>query len=187
MLRVLGLSCLLVAFVAGCGLFSTRTAEPPDTGPSSWKIPVKPDSVLVNMAHALSERNDVNYLLSFDRDRFEFDADNVALANNPSLRGWNYEADSSHIRRLFSEPTLPHDSISVTFQPATPQYGGDSATISTKYTLHVGVALAVSLGNMMGTADFTLHMREGYWQIYLWRDRRTEDANTWSDLKARVQ
>ena len=179
----------VVVLVAGCDLFDTRDPEPPNTGRGSWEIPRVPNDVLINLSTALLEQNAVNYLLSFEQSMFEFVADPEALQQNPSMEGWNYQSESSHIDRLFSEGTLPNDStLAVVFLNSEQTTLGDSAEIITDYTLQAEIALEGAPGPMAGTAYFFLRVGEaGYWEIYRWQDQRTEEKGTWSDLKSLVQ
>ena len=188
-IRWIPVVALFFLALSGCDLFSTRSPESPDTGRGSWEIPRVPEDVLTNMSHAMSERNSVNYLLSFDSEKFEFEADPEALQQNSSMAGWNYQDESDHINRLFSEGTLPHDSsVAVVFLTIEPTTLGDSAEVIADYSFRAEVALAGSPGPMAGTARFFLHIGEsGYWTIYYWRDQRTEEQSTWSDLKSLVQ
>jgi hypothetical protein len=141
------------------------------------------------MSTSLFERNAVNYLLSFEEGSFEFIADPEALSQDPSLEGWDYAVESAHINRLLSEGTLPGDSaLAVVFLNLDQTTLGDSAEIVADYDLRAEVALTGAPGPMAGNAQFLLRIGEaGYWQIYRWVDRRTEEASTWSDLKSLVQ
>jgi hypothetical protein len=186
------LVCALLGFLevtTGCGLFSTRNAEAPDTGRNTWETPREPADVLDNMRAAFIERDAVNYLRSFESSSFRFEADPVALSRDPSLADWGYEQESQHISRLFSEGTLPRDSlVSLVFTAPDVTFLGDSALIRAGYDLTAGVALAGVPHHVAGTADFNLRIGgEGYWQIHYWRDTRTEDQATWSDFKSLVR
>lgn len=190
-MRNISLSLLLSLAVtlSGCGLFSTRSAEEPDAGRRSWETPRVPQDVLTNLSNALFERDAVNYLRSFDPASFAFEADNIALANDPSLAPWTYEDEASHVTSLLSEGTLPRDSLLfVIFTSPTETPLHDSVEIVTPYDLAAGVAISGAPHRMAGTAHFYLRMgSEGYWQIYRWSDARTQEQNTWSDLKSLVR
>ena len=175
--------------ISGCDLFSTRSPEEPDSDRRSWETPRVPSDVLTNMSNALFERDAVNYLRSFHPEDFEFFADNVALANDPTLAPWYYEHESGHITSLLSEGTLPRDSLLfVIFTTPDETILQDSAEILTPYELTAGVALSGAPRRMAGTAHFFLRMgSEGYWQIYRWVDQRTQEQNTWSDLRSVVR
>ena len=184
-LPMLGLALL----IGGCDLFNTRDPEPPDSGRGSWEIPRLPGDVLNNLSASLIERNAVDYLLSFEEERFEFEADPEAMSRDPSLEEWDYAAESAHINQLFGAGTLPPDSIvMVVFLNSQQTTLGDSAEIIVDYSLIAEIALAAAPGPMAGTAYFYLRIgQEGYWEIYHWRDSRTEEQNTWSDLKSLVR
>jgi hypothetical protein len=179
----------LLMTAAGCDLFSTRDAESPDGGRNTWQTPRQPADVLDNMRAALSERDAVNYLRSFESSSFRFEADPVALSHDPFLAEWGYDEESQHISRLLSEGTLPQDSIlSLVFLAPEVTMLGDSAIIRTGYELEAGVALAGVPHRVAGTADFRLRIGGGsYWQIHYWQDTRTEDEATWSDFKSLVR
>ena len=180
---------LVILFVSGCDLFTTREAETPDTRRSSWERPLVPRDVLRNMTLALAERNTVDYLLSFGTDTLAFIPDAVALSNYPELEGWGITEETRHITQLLSGGVLPGDSIlAVIFDDLEQTQLPDSAYLREKYTLLAGVTVPGSAHQMMGTAEFYLKMgQEGYWIIERWVDQRTEGQPTWSDLKAMVR
>jgi hypothetical protein len=179
----------LALLLTGCSIFSTRSAESPETGRNTWNTPREPTDVLSNMSSALFERDAINYLKSFDPDVYSFEADQVTIARDPTVSPWNYEMESQHISRLLNTGTLRADSIlSVVFTATDQTILSDSAQIRTRYELNAGVSLSGVPHVVAGTADFYLRMgSEGYWQIYRWRDTRTEDQSTWSDFKSLVR
>jgi hypothetical protein len=186
MTRKLAVLFGLFLLTAGCGLFSTRNPEAPDTGRRTWNPPRVPLDVLSNISSAMLERDPVNYLRSFDADHFRFEADPVALAGNPAMAGWGYAEESQYISRLLNEGTLPRDSLlSVVFTSIEQTPLADSTQIHAQYELTAGVALTGVPHHMAGTADFFVRMGgDGYLQIYRWRDFRTENQSTWSDFKS---
>jgi len=179
----------VVLMLGGCDLFSTRNPEAPNAGLSAWAIPRIPEDVLTNLRESLAGRNAANYLLSFDADVFAFEADPEALQQNSSLADWDYQDESDHINRLFSEGTLPRDSsVAVVFLSIQPTTLGDSAEVIADYSLRAEIALSGAPGPMSGRAHFFMRIGEaGYWTIYDWRDQRTVEQSTWSDLKSLVQ
>ncbi|MBI5059780.1 hypothetical protein HZB60_08385 [candidate division KSB1 bacterium] len=188
-------SCLLlVALIGGwgidgCDLFRTRDAEPPDSGRSSWETPLTPADVLDNLAASMFEHNAEDYRRSLDSRDFVFEADAVALAQDPALADWGYEEEVSHVVSLMSQGTLPSDSVlTVVFFTTDATVFGDSAQLTTGYALTAQLAVSGAPRDMAGTAEFVLGLgSEGYWQIRRWRDSRTEAQNTWSDLKSLVK
>ena len=179
----------ICVFAGGCGLFSTRSAEAPDADRQLCEPPREPKDVLVNMSNALFSRDAVCYLQSFDATDFTFEADNVALANDPTLAPWYYEQEVGHITSLLNEGSLPPDSLLfVIFTSPMQTILHDSAEVLTPYELTAGIAISGAPRRMAGTAHFYLRMgSDGYWQIYRWVDSRTQEQNTWSDLKSLVR
>lgn len=179
----------IALFTSGCDLFTTREAETPNTGQSSWDIPLVPRDVLRNLTLALAERNSVDYLRSFHADTFSFVADAVALSNHPELGEWGFQEETHHITQLLSGGVLPGDSLlAVIFEPLEKTEFPDSAYLREKYTLLAGVTTPGAAHEMAGTAEFYLKKgAESYWVIQRWVDSRTEGQPTWSDLKAVVR
>ena len=179
----------MALFAGGCDLFTTREAESPKTGQSSWDYPRVPRDVLRNLTLALAERNSVDYLRSFHADTFSFVADAVVLSNHPELAQWGLPEETHHITQLLSGGVLPGDSLlAVIFEPLEQTEFPDSAYLREKYTLLAGVTTPGVAHEMAGTAEFHLGKgAESYWVIQRWVDSRTEGQATWSDLKAVVR
>ncbi|MFH1010033.1 MAG: hypothetical protein V1784_02205 [bacterium] len=173
----------------GCDLFTTREAETPDMGSSSWDIPRVPRDVLRNMTLALAERNAVDYLRSICADTFAFLPDAVTLSNHPELADWGIDEETNHITQLLSGGVLPRDSVlAVIFEDLEQTELSDSAFLRESYTLLAGVTVPGVAHQMVGIAEFYLRIgRDGYWVIERWVDRRTEGQPTWSELKAVVR
>lgn len=180
---------LALQLIAGCDVFSTRDPEPPDGGRSSFEVPVVPADVIVNLGNALFERNAANYLRSFDPESFEFLADNEALSRDPALQPWIFEDESNHINHLFSQNTLPAESLLLAeIVQQEENIVADTATILVGYEITAEVAVAGLSGTCAGTARFDLRISDqNYWQIYRWTDMRTESGSTWSDLKSIIR
>lgn len=187
--RLVLTAATLLALTVGCDLFTTRDAEPPDSTRNTWITPREPRDVLDNLSSAIFERSTVNYMRSFDAQGFLFEADPVALNRDPSLAEWGYDEENAHVGTLFSEGTVPRDSsLYVVFTVTDETLLGDSAEVYAQYELKAGTALAGVPYSMSGTAYFFLRMgSESYWQVYRWKDLRTEDESTWSDLKSLVR
>jgi hypothetical protein len=188
-LRCIFIGILLLALVlAGCDLFSTRTAEPPDQSRHEWEVPVVAGDVLRNMADALAQHDAVNYLRSFSGDSLVFEADPAALSLYPSLQNWDYTAESQMANQLFSLGTLPADSLlTVVFTNQVENPTADSTLIRADYTLTAHVAVSGVPRDMAGTAEFVLRKgRDSYWQIYRWRDFRAGEQTSWSEFKSLV-
>ena len=184
------LTGVVVCLLNGCDLFSTRDAEDPVTGRSTWSVPLEPQDVMLNITRAFVDLNSVDYMLSISSDSFSFIPDAVALSNHPELEGWSLMQESYHITHLFEGDILSQDTVlSVQFEDIVliESPGPDSEYWQAKYTIS-GVTVPGVARQLSGTAEFHLVVEsEGYWVIRRWEDRRTEGEETWSDLKARVR
>ena len=184
------LTATVVFLLSGCDLFSTRDAEDPDAGRSSWSLPLEPPDVMRNISYAYADLNSFDYMLSISSDSFSFIADAIALSNHPELDGWSRTQENDHIKHLFEGDVLSQDSVlSVIFEDSV-RIGlsnPDSESWQAKYTI-TGVTATGVAHQMSGTVVFHLVIEsEGYWVIRRWEDRRTEGEATWSDLKALVR
>lgn len=180
---------MLIALATGCDLFDARDPEAPDGARGSWDVPRLPDEVLTNLSLALFERNAANYMRSFAADSFQFIADPVVVQQQPDLAAWDYSREQTFINSLFGEGVLPRDSaVFAVFSAIETTLLGDTAHVTARYELTAQVAVAGAPGPMAGEAQFSLIIGDqGYWEIYSWSDRRTEELASWSDLKALLQ
>ncbi len=176
---LLVLSTMAVAGV-GCNVFSTREPEEPDAGRGCWVIPQSLSGVLENLTCTMSEGIESDYMLAFFADSLEFVADNVALAVDPSLSPWGYSDEQSFARNLFSQNL----SVFVNFELQDSSIA-DTAFVFASYQIVINPAPQSLPETIAGTARFDFRIgHAGFWQIYRWTDLRTEEANTWSDLKS---
>ena len=185
----LPLILVIVTLLGGCDVFDTRNPEEPDGARGSWEVPLEPTDVLTNLSLALFERNASNYMRSFYADSFMFVADPQVQLQQPSIIGWDYAREQAHVNSLFGEGVLPRDSVAfVVFTAIEQSTVGDTAHVTSLYTLTAQVAISGAPGPMAGEAEFSMRIgNQGYWEIVRWTDRRTEELASWSDLKALLQ
>jgi len=193
LLRLITGCLLLVLFVTGCDLFTTRTPEEP-TGSSGegWNLPLNPRDVLTNMENSIGRRSDVDYAHNFSSEEsglplFRFVADPQSVADNPGrLDSWGLTEEKRYAQTLFNPANLPLDSIaSVAFAVTQEQLFGDSARVNAGYNLHLG-HLRSAPRVMEGQLEFNLlRGNDGGWYIHRWSDLRAGGHACWSDLKAK--
>lgn len=175
---------LLLLLIAGCNLFTTRDPEPPESGSNIINLPRTPQDVLDNLTAAMNNRDDVFYMASFSSDSFRFEPDAVTLARESWMATWGYEQERQHISGLINTGTQPG---AVALAVLLTTLSVDEPVDSTTIRVHYDITADVSPNRFSGTADFVLRMGSaGYWQIYRWRDFRTDEQSTWSDLKSLV-
>jgi hypothetical protein len=186
---IVALLAFSAAVLTNCSLFDTRNAESPDSGRHTIETPRVAQDVLDNMCEALSLRDNVSYMMSFDSSEFVFDADPTALARDPSLAPWGYGEEASYVQQLFSSAILKSDSaVFVTFTARREEpIDNNRVRITTRYDIAAGFTPSDIPHIAGGDAVFILHIGPGnYWQIVQWTDNRTGDQSTWSDIKSRV-
>ncbi|MBN1779518.1 hypothetical protein JW948_00140 [bacterium] len=184
------LICSLLLLSACDHPFSTREPEKPVTSQSSWIPPHTPDDVLVNMIHAVHERNLENYMRCFADgsdavSMFHFKPDPEAAALYPFLLNWTLAQEQNVLRQTFS--LVPLDSsLSLTF-PVTVRdvLAADSAVMVRQYAWsihHLDDAMPTFLE---GHAE--IRMKEnsvGEWVVYYWDDHAISDIPSFSLWKA---
>lgn len=186
----------LVFFVLATGCknpFSTRDAEPPTEGRTSWQFPTDPMIVLQNMKYAVEEKNVENYMrcLVDSNALFHFEPDQFEASNNAGIfEFWNLSRERTYINKAFT--STPDDSLrALNFSNIQRSYFPDSAYVQADYQLDLHHVLAQSYPRQSkGQLDFWFLRRNGYWVISRWYDHDTRVDSTsarlpsWSTIKA---
>ncbi|MBV6477819.1 MAG: hypothetical protein HGGPFJEG_00563 [Ignavibacteria bacterium] len=180
----------LLIFIAGCGLFETRSVEPPSQPRSTFTQPTSPDIVLANLSFAVAEKNLDNYIrclvdTNFSERRFRYFPDARSQSNYPVFLSWSIANERSYYSNLLSF-TNESASSNLFLSNTSFNTGLDSAIIDAEYLLvfdHNKQNVAkITKGNLrfiMGTDQ------RGLWSIHGWYDfLNNENDTTWSVLKA---
>lgn len=174
----------------GCGLFDTRSVEPPTEIRSTFIQPTSPDLVLTNLNYAVTEKNLDNYMrcfvdTNFSLRRFRFFPDAFSQSSFPVFNNWNLNSERAYYSNLisFTEPgsssnLFPDDIIIST--------SIDSAILDMSYILifnhnrqNVAKETKGKLRFIMGTDS------RGLWSIHSWYDFIDDNNDTtWSAIKA---
>lgn len=185
-------SCLflLLALYTGCGLFETRSVEPPTEPRSTFTQPTSPDIVLANLSFAIAEKNNDNYIrclvdTNFSSRRFRYFPDAVSQSTYPVFIGWNITNERNYYNNLISF-TNESASSNLFLSNTSINSGLDSAIIDSEYLLvydhnkqNVAKVTKGTLRFIMGTDV------RGLWSIHSWFDfLNTANDTTWSVLKA---
>ncbi|UCF78245.1 MAG: hypothetical protein JSW03_09085 [Candidatus Eiseniibacteriota bacterium] len=191
MLRLSSITlCLLftTALVCGCGLFEPRVPDPPGTGGTPWIPPTEPESVFVNLKNSLEGKIILNYGQCFTDD-FAFhpdpsdSVDLFALYSWDVYENWTLDVEKTVTQTLFDEAA----SIRLTFtvRDTTICPSADECLFFYKYQLQVIYKVGGS-NFYYGLVDFYLRREGGFWNIYMWLDKRDPDFqafDTWGKLK----
>lgn len=182
---------LVLLSLSGCGIFETRTPQPPGQSRTDFIPPTSPDIVISNLKSSISDQNVDNYVAclsdtSFGGARFEFVPPVDVIGQYRSIFvDWSVNSERSYFNNLkvqtsgSATATLTLSSESMTFQ-------GDSAIYNANYVLFWPHKVAGIPQEARGNLQFFLGVdRNRNWSIYRWIDSRVGNNFTWSELKAR--
>lgn len=180
---------MMVFMLAGCELFQTRDAEPPDTGNVGVFLqPDRPEIVLENLISAVENLNAVNYSRCLIETGFRFNPSNSALNSSPEIwTNWSDEEERTYFNNLRAAATNNSGHRLTLSNISTELSSNDSRQVFADYTLTVlhnrsnlGVPTTIS-----GTFALRLQLLDsGLWTISEWTDISNGGEYSWSDLKA---
>jgi hypothetical protein len=191
-MRLIQVICIssVIGFLACDHPFTTRKPEKPNTSQSSWIPPHSPEDVLINLMHAVEERNSENYMRCFLNEPevshpFCFDPDPEAAALYPFLLEWTQSQEENIIKQTFF--LVPQDSgLSLQFpKEIRDVIAADSAVIVREYewNLHHGIASLPE--RLEGQAEMRMAENSvSEWGIYRWIDNRITEVPCLSLWKA---
>lgn len=176
--------------LSGCGIFETRTPEPPadGSGNAGFQQPDRPELVIENLQTAVSEMNSLNYMRSLAEPPFSFTPSSAAFDSDPAVwQNWSREDEATYFNNLVTatQNQSGHSlSISDSERITLPE-GGERITAS--YTLTVmhnrtdaGIPTVASGSFLMDLVQD----ENGLWYIRSWTDNAGSSSFTWSDVKA---
>jgi hypothetical protein len=181
--------------MSGCGLFSTRNPENPDTGKSTFQPPTSADIVIANFINAIQEKNIDNYITCLTdsaqstKNLFSFQPSSEANAKYAAIfQNWSIASEKSCMSNLFNN--MPSDGFPVLnftnskFDVLLP----DSAVYITDYMLLAKHNLTNIPTSFSGTMQLTIiRHSSGLWNVDRWIDLSSNSDSvkiTWSILKA---
>lgn len=176
--------------VASCGLFDTRSVEPPTDPRSNFSPPTSPDIVLTNLQFAIAEKNLTNYIACMSDSAitgrgFSFIADVITNAQYPILSNWSYQRERIYYTNLISQTDI-QSSSNLFFSNPQLITTLDSVIYDADYILvyaHNNPGVAKTF---QGKLRFTMFQdSRNLWSITRWQDfKNSNNDTTWSELKA---
>ncbi|MCS7176464.1 MAG: hypothetical protein NZ960_02390 [Candidatus Kapabacteria bacterium] len=186
---------LVVVGLAGCGLLSPRTPQPPEYGGAQeYQQPTTPAAVVENFQHAVARQDVVAFLRCLldsteaPGRSYRFEPSGQALARYGAVFAhWDREAERQSFLGMVSR-VLPGAApelilIAPVFELQTP----DSAVFRAEYRLSVPHREPGVPGTARGMLRWTLvPLPNGFWVIQRWTDLDAADtaAISWSVFKA---
>ncbi len=181
----------ITLFYFGCDIFSTRDAEPPEQ-PRTNQLPATTPEVLIdNLISSLNEKVVENYISCFTDSTFSgknyiFKPSAGSAQLFPAFsESWDKQKEEQYFNNMKSniEGDLPI-TLLLTSTSSTPF--SDSLLYSAKYYLTVPHSDSNIPQSFQGDLEFVL-IRDFrlLWTIFSWRDIRSEEFPSWSELKGR--
>jgi hypothetical protein len=187
------ITLLIAVFLfSGCDIFDTREAEQPSSPKSTFIQPVEPSDVIINLKSALQDLNVENYLAcftdsAFSNREYRFSPSSVALSQFPvMLAGWGKAEEREYFLNLKNKID-EQQPVTLEFDKelfGSPQ--GDSIVFSASYLLDVPHSDPDIPTIFSGDLSFSMvRDSRNYWSIYYWRDSKSGELQSWSELKGR--
>ena len=183
---------LIVLFLNGCDIFTTRSAETPNQPRSNYQQAVTPDILISNFISSLQDKSVENYLSclsdsSYSQRVFTFSPSSSALSQFPALaEGWGRKNEEQYFNNLVAKvsQSLP---ITLTLSNSSESPQGDSLVYTASYSLNVPTTDPNFPQNYQGALRFNMiRDSRSIWSIYYWQDTKNSDLPSWSELKGRT-
>ncbi|MCH8941772.1 MAG: hypothetical protein IIA48_04945 [Bacteroidetes bacterium] len=183
---------LLLFFLIGCDIFSTREAEPPNQSRSNYHTPVTSDLLIQNLINSLADKNLGNYLLSFSDTNFTskvftYSASSSAISQFPALaNNWGVRNEEQYFNSLISKVQKDQPiTLNLSNISSSPQ--GDSLFYTASYFINIPSISGDIQSNYQGELRFSLiRDSRATWAIYFWQDTKNSNLPSWSELKGRL-
>ncbi len=196
---------VLLLCVSGCGLFSTRPPEPPDTGSTFiWTPATSVDYLLENFIGTLELLDGSNHIRVFiaPGDTTGSGSKTYTFIPTPGLdqsgksifATWSVESERGYISKLKS--LLPANSkLQVLLTNRVLDQSNNTATLTADYTISLPTAVNSGLPSVVtGSLQFQLLLvstEQGgkEWRIVSWSDfipKGGSISSTWTSLKVKL-
>ncbi len=179
---------LLLLFLVGCDILSTREPEVPDTKRTTYVPATTPDLLFLNIKNSFKEKVLENYTasfadLSFSSVPFTFIPSVESVASFPTLSSWDISSEQQYFNNLIIK-TKADVPIILDLQNEIKNTMGDSAIYQYDYILSLTPIDENLQSSYRGNAKFTIHLdSRNQWIISKWEDFKVGNNPTWSDLK----
>lgn len=186
MKSIIKIFLIVMLLFYGCDLFSTRTAEIPNQGGTSYQPPLDYKDLITNLKNSVREKNVQNYLATFadslfSDKKFEFVPSSGASLQFPSLAdNWSRSDEEQYFNNIKSNSL----NLILSNENYSPQ--GDSVIYTASYILDVSFDDPSIPNTYQGDLRFNMvRDSRSIWVIYLWQDIKSGENPSWSELKGR--
>lgn len=178
--------------VTGCGIFETRTPEPPSQTSSGFIPPTTANIVLDNLINSIQERNTDNYIRCFvdtavSDKRFSFVPTQEAQSQYAAVfSSWALSSERAYFENLKSHTPASSTTLLALNNGKFESTQSDSAIYSASYLLIFQHNVSGIPQESRGNLQFYLAPdRRGFWVIYRWIDIKTGSDFSWSEMKGK--
>ncbi|MCB9250291.1 MAG: hypothetical protein H6613_17940 [Ignavibacteriales bacterium] len=175
---------------SGCDLLTTRNAEDPETGRSSYIVATTPDQLFTNLKNSFSEKVEKDYSSNFVDSSFlkidyKFVPSSEAIVKFNILTEWNLEAEKAYFKNLINSVD-ENKQIVLNLQEISRSVEGTTASLNYDYSITLPIETEGLPNFYKGNAFFKINLDDNnQWVITEWIDNKTEDFPSWSELKGR--
>ena len=184
----LSISIILI-FLTGCDIFTTRDAEEPNQPRSNLPLAFERDTLINNFILSYRDKLIQDYLNCFSDSiftgkNFTFTASSEAASQYPSLNEWDLRSEENYFRNIVARS----EDIPVILILSNSNFSqqGDSVIYTATYSLTVPLTDPGVPQNYQGGLIFYIFQDKSLiWRIYFWQDFKSGDLPSWSELKGR--
>ena len=181
----------IILLISSCDLLTTRKAEKPDKGRSSFIAATTIEQLFENLKNSFREKIERNYEScfvdsSFLSKRYKFYPVTKATVKFNILNAWNLEAEKQYFTNLIAY-TPKDKSIILNLYNENSTRQGDSAIYNYDYTILLPHNKnEVENYEYRGSAQFKINLdANNHWVITEWIDIGTNNYPSWSELKGK--
>jgi hypothetical protein len=177
--------------ISGCDFLTTREAEKPDTGRSTFIAATTVEQLFKNLTESFREKIVRNYEScfvdsSFLNKNFEFYPATKAATKYNILTEWDLEAEKQYFANLITSVSKDKSIIVNLFNENSSRQG-DSALYNYDYSIILPHTAGETLDHeYRGSTQFKVNLdANNHWVITEWIDLSTNDFPSWSELKGK--
>ncbi|MCX6149820.1 MAG: hypothetical protein NTX22_04780 [Ignavibacteriales bacterium] len=182
--------CLTTFIFVSCDIFSTRSAEKPETPRTNNQTATTPEILIQNLKDSFKDKVVENYLScfvdsSFSDKKFRFYPSAGSGSKYIFLLSWNLQGERQYFINLINSIDK-NNNIVLSFINEEKNFLGDSTSYTASYSISIPTLDEQKPKYYEGNLHFTL-IRDGrlQWSISNWQDIKDETFPSWSELKGR--
>jgi hypothetical protein len=179
---------ILLLFINGCDIFSTREPEDPDVGRTGNLPATTPNQLFENLKLAFEDKTVDNYMRLFADQfsmeyTFTFIPSAGAIAKYPSLSQWDLNSERIYFENI-KVATLDGAPILLTQILINNITQVDSAVFQYDYILTIPFTEESINATYKGRSEYVINLNSSNeWVITSWQDIEVEGFPSWSELK----